>query len=53
MEGDKEKKTEAFSRVVDATSNFLKEIFPHAYSFIQKIKEKKIIEKPIDTNSSK
>jgi len=41
---DKQKKIDEasneFDSVIDATSLFLKKTFPHAYAFIDKIKEK-------------
>jgi hypothetical protein len=45
MEKEIEAKTNEFNKVVDATSNFLKAIFPHTYSWIKSIKDRKKIEK--------
>lgn len=35
-----EKKTNEFNKVVDATGNFLKAIFPHTYDFVVMLKNK-------------
>lgn len=45
MEKETEVKTNEFNKVVDATSNFLKAIFPHTYSWIKSIRDRKKIEK--------
>ena len=36
-EKKKESVTKEFSSVIDATSNFLKKIFPHAYTLVNKL----------------
>jgi hypothetical protein len=36
----KDEKHAEFNKVIDATSNFLKSIFPHARAFIKAIKTK-------------
>ena len=45
MEKETEEKSNEFNKVIDATSNFLKSIFPHTYAFIKSIKDRKNIKK--------
>lgn len=40
MEAEKDKRSDGFNRVIDATGTFLKEIFPHACKFVEMIKNK-------------
>ena len=39
-EPNEDEKTKEFNKVVDATSNFLKAIFPHGQTLVKKIKTK-------------